>query len=97
MNLILDLLIRRVVREPGFRDTARAEPQAVADRSGLPVADVTAVLEGDLLALHRRGAHPLLIMHLAGALGVDPMDRLRSGAPVRPAPDPESERSSELT
>lgn len=81
MNIPLDQLLRRVVSEPIFREVARAEPQAVAERSGLSVADVTAVLECDLRALHGRGAHPLLIMKLASAMGVNPMDELRGSDP----------------
>lgn len=76
MNLVLDELLRRAVREPGFLACARTEPRGAADGAGVSVEDLTTVLDGDLVTLHQRGAHPLLIMHLAGALGIDPMSRL---------------------
>jgi hypothetical protein len=82
VNLPLDQVIRRVVREPGFRAVAEAEGQRAAGHAGVPLADLTAVLEGDLVTLHRRGAHPLLVMQLAGVLGIDPM--LRFGADQPP-------------
>ncbi|WP_211176951.1 hypothetical protein [Pseudonocardia acidicola] len=82
MNLPLDELLRWAARDPGFREEARRAPQEAADRARVPLADLTAVLEGDLSALHRRGGHPLLIMQLAGALGIDPIDRFHSAAPA---------------
>jgi hypothetical protein len=83
VNLLLDELLRRVVREAGFREAARAEPHATAGRAGVPLADLTAVLDGELVTLHERGAHPLLIMHLAGALGIDPMETFGRADEVR--------------
>lgn len=76
MNLVLDELLRRAVREPGFLAGAQTGHRAAADEAGVSVEDLTTVLDGDLVTLHERGAHPLLIMHLAGALGIDPMSRL---------------------
>jgi hypothetical protein len=80
VNLVLDELIRRAAHDPAFREAARNAPHEAAERAGVPHADVTAVLDGDLVGLHARGAHPLLIMHLAGALGIDPMDRFGDAA-----------------
>lgn len=84
MNLALDDLLRRAARDPDFRTAARAASQAAAKRAGVTLADVTAVLDGDLVALHERGAHPLLIMQLAAALEIDPMDRLGDRATAPP-------------
>lgn len=82
MNLLLDELLRRVARDPDFQEEARRAPAAAADRAGVSLADLTAVLDGDLVALHDRGAHPLLIMHLAAAFGIDPMDRFARAVPI---------------
>lgn len=73
MNLPLDQVIRRVVRDPEFRSIAEESGQLAADLAGVRLADLAAVLDGDLVTLHQRGAHPLLIMQLAGALRIDPM------------------------
>ncbi|GAB4079102.1 hypothetical protein GCU67_13680 [Modestobacter muralis] len=75
MNLALDQVIRQVVRDPEFRSFAEEAGQQAAARAGVSPAELAAVLEGDLVTLHRGGAHPLLIMQLAGALGIDPMRR----------------------
>ncbi|ANI91176.1 MULTISPECIES: hypothetical protein [Mycobacteriales] len=75
MNLPLDQVIRRVVRDPEFRSIAEESGQLAADLAGVRLADLAAVLEGDLVTLQQRGAHPLLIMQLAGALRIDPMRR----------------------
>lgn len=80
MNLALDEALRRAARDDDFLAAARAAPQESADRVGIPLADLTDILNGDLRALHDRGGHPLLIMQLAGALGIDPMSRLRPEA-----------------
>lgn len=84
MNIPLDQLLRRLVSEPVLRESARADPQAVAECLGVPVADMTAALECDLRALHVRGAHPLLIMKLASAMGMNPMEQLRGSDPPGP-------------
>ena len=75
MNIVPDGLLRRAVADADFREEARRAPHDAADRAGVPLADLTAVIEGDVVALHDRGAHPLLIMQLAGSLGIDPMER----------------------
>ncbi len=82
MNLPLDQVIRRVVQDPGFRSAAEHAGQRAADLAGVPLTDLTAVLEGDLVTLHHRGAHPLLVMQLAGALGIDPMQRFGADHPA---------------
>lgn len=90
MNLPLDQLIRRVVRDAGFRSAAERAGQRSADIAGVPLTDLTAVLEGDLVTLHRRGAHPLLVMQLAGALGIDPMQRFGAAHPAHDLTERES-------
>lgn len=75
MNLRLDDVLRRVVRDAQFHAEAQSEPERTAEQVGLSLADLEAVLSGDLTVLHARGAHPLLIMQLAGALGIEPMGR----------------------
>jgi hypothetical protein len=79
VNLPVDEVIRRVVRDAGFRAAASRAPQQAAEAAGVALVDLAAVLDGDLVALHERGAHPLLIMQLAGALGIDPMQRFGDG------------------
>lgn len=86
MNVELDTLLQRLLREAGFLEKSRARPQASAELAGVPLSDLTAAIEGDLVALHERGGHPLLIMQLAGALGIDPMGRF--GAPSGEGPTP---------
>jgi hypothetical protein len=81
VNLALDQVIRRAARDVGFRAAAAENGQQEAELAGVPPADLTAVVEGDLVVLHRRGAHPLLIMQLAGALGIDPMQQFGADAP----------------
>jgi hypothetical protein len=76
VNLRLDEVLRRVVRDAPFRAEAEAAPERTAEQTGVSLADLEAVLSGDLTVLHARGAHPLLIMQLAGALGIEPMGRL---------------------
>lgn len=80
MNLALDEVIRRAARDVGFRAAAAESGQQAAELAGVPPADLRAVVEGDLVALHQRGAHPLLIMQLAGALGIDPMQQFGTDA-----------------
>lgn len=75
MNIVLDELLRKAVADADFRAEARRSPHDAADRAGVSLADLTAVIEGDVVALHDRGAHPLRIMQLAGSLGIDPMER----------------------
>lgn len=82
MNLRLDLLIRRIVHEPGFLERARAAPSEVAQESRVDVHEIDLVLAGDLAGLYRADVNPLLIMHLAAALGVDPIQRLRGALPA---------------
>jgi hypothetical protein len=81
VNLALDEMLRRVVSDPEFREDAGRAPREVADRVGVAQTDLLAALDGDLRALHDRGAHPLLIMQLAGVLNIDPMDRFRATIP----------------
>jgi hypothetical protein len=80
MNLRLDLLIRSTVRDPGLLDRARTAPSAVAHEAGVPMRELGLVLAGDLAGLYRADVNPVLIMHLAAALGIDPMQRLREVA-----------------
>lgn len=75
MNLDLDEVIRRAARDAEFRAAATDSWRNAADLDGVPPRDLRAVVEGDLVALHELGAHPLLIMQLAGALGIDPMQQ----------------------
>jgi hypothetical protein len=77
MNLRLDLLIRSIVRDPGLLDRVRSAPSAVAQEAGVPTRELGMVLAGDLTGLYRADVNPVLIMHLAAALGIDPMQRLR--------------------
>lgn len=76
MNVVLDDLVQRVACDPDFRQAANEAPAATAERAGVSLSELSAVLRGDLIALHECGVHPLLIMQLAGALGVDPMRTL---------------------
>lgn len=76
MNVPLDQVIRRVVQDPVFRNAAVDRVQQTAEAAGVAPADLEAILAGELLALYRRDAHPLLIMQLAASLGIDPMVRL---------------------
>jgi hypothetical protein len=76
VNVPLDQAIRRVVKDPVFRNAAVDRSQQIAEAAGVAPADLEAILAGELLALYRRGAHPLLIMQLAASLGIDPMERL---------------------
>ena len=73
MNLSLDLVIRRFVRDAEFRSCVKDADQSAAESAGVGVAELAAVARGDLVRLYRWGAHPLLVMQLAGALGIDPM------------------------
>ena len=82
MNLRLDLLIRKIASDPGLLDRARAAPWAVAHEAGVAARELDLILAGDLAGLYQADVNPVLIMHLAAALGVDPMQRLRE---VRPA------------
>jgi hypothetical protein len=89
VNLALDELLR-AAQDPDFRDAAGAAPEAAAKRAGVTIGGLTAVLNGDLAVLYEYGAHPLLIMQLAAALEIDPMDRL-GGHAAAPA---QTERST---
>lgn len=73
MNIRLDTLLQEFVKNSHTRDDARADVEATAQRTGLPMTDVQAALDGDLRVLYERGAHPLLMMQLAHRLGVNPM------------------------
>ena len=83
MNLALDEVIRRVAHDVGFRAAATDSWRQAAGLAGVSPSDLRAVVEGDLVALYQRGAHPLLIMQLAGALGIDPMQRYGTDAPTQ--------------
>lgn len=72
MNIRLDMLLRTFLQDPSARESALSDLGTVSRRMGLPVADVRAAVDGDLGSLYERGAHPLLVMKLAGQLGVDP-------------------------
>lgn len=88
MNLALDELLCRVLRNPDLLDDAKQAPRETADRAGVTPADVAAVLDGDLVALHGRGAHPLLLMQLAAVLGIDAMEQM-SGASIEDKTPPD--------
>lgn len=76
MNLQLDELIRRFLSGEELREGSMAGAGNDVRPTDGDVTDIGAILDGDLRRLHDLGAHPLLIMQLAGALGIDPAVRL---------------------
>ena len=74
MNLSLDLFIKGIVGDPVLLTVVASDPASAAADAGVTLGDVDTVLRGDLAALYYRDAHPLLLMQLAGALKVDPME-----------------------
>lgn len=93
MNLLLDELIRRLAQEPSFLEQARSAPDATAASTGVSPADFNAAVRGDLAALYGSGAHPLLVMKLAGALGIDPMTCFGGDEDAPPATRTEGKRT----
>lgn len=78
MNLRLDELIRRFLRGEELRETGTPGAGNDVRRMAGDATEIGAILSGDLRQLHDLGAHPLLIMQLAGALGIDPAAKLRN-------------------
>ncbi len=69
MNLELDRLIRRIVREPTLLDGATLA--TIGTRVSEP--EIRMLLDKDLAGLRGRDAHPLLLMQFAGAFRIEPM------------------------
>ena len=72
MNFVLDRLVRRIARDPSLLDELAGEAKA----AGLDKGDLRLLLAKDLAGLRERGVPPLLLMHLAGALRIEPMAAL---------------------
>jgi 2'-carboxy-2,3-dihydroxybiphenyl 1,2-dioxygenase small subunit/ferredoxin len=75
MNYRLDAMLRRCAEEEAYRQQVAAAPDEAAHAAGIPLAHVLAALQGDLVQLYEAGAHSLILMELAGALRIDPMER----------------------
>lgn len=55
----------RLVHDPPFRETAKADPAAAIRDAAISEPERTALLAGDVAELYRRGAHAFLLGHLA--------------------------------
>ncbi len=80
MNLPLDELIRSFLRGEQLGDGNVAGSNTDVHLRPSDSTDIAAILGGDLRYLHDRGSHPLLIMQLAGVLGIDAATRLNEAA-----------------
>lgn len=80
VNLELDLLIRRIVREPALLDEATLAMLG----SRVSEAEIQLLLDKDLAGLRARDAHPLLLMQFAGAFRIEAMPALGRQAPHPP-------------
>jgi hypothetical protein len=85
----VNLLCRRVAREPDFRARMQADPAAALGEFDLTDAERRLLLDGDVAGLYELGANEYLLMALArfGVLGLDPpsfSDRIRRAQPRIP-------------
>jgi hypothetical protein len=82
----VNLVARRALKEPGFRDSLKADPAAALAGFDLTEAEQQALLAGDVAALYASGAHDYMLMSLARCevLGLDIptfSERIRSATP----------------
>jgi hypothetical protein len=75
MNVRLDSMLRRFAKDEAYRKEVALAPEEAAKAAGVPLGQILAALEGDLVQLYEAGAHSLILMGLAGALRIDPMER----------------------
>ena len=70
----IDRLCYDVGHDPTTREALRTDPRRELDRRPLSPDERDELLRGDVAALYRRGAHPVLLVRLAqaGLLGLDP-------------------------
>ncbi|MGW7402370.1 hypothetical protein ACWGI9_01280 [Streptomyces sp. NPDC054833] len=70
----IDRLCYDVAHDPDTLERLRADPRRELARRPLSAAERDELLRGDVAALYRRGAHPVLLVRLANArvLGLDP-------------------------
>ncbi|GHE44406.1 hypothetical protein CP980_33415 [Streptomyces vinaceus] len=89
----IDRLCYDIAHEPGTLERLRADPRReLADRP-LTADERDELLRGDVAALYRRGAHPVLLVRLAAfrVLGLDPAlyaARIRAAEPRFSVPEP---------
>jgi hypothetical protein len=57
-------LIKRIQREPGFREQLQRDPEPALQESLLTEEERTALLAGDVGALHALGVHGYLLSRL---------------------------------
>jgi hypothetical protein len=58
-------LLKRAQRDAAFREALQHDPDAALAPFGLSQAERTALLDGDVLGLHRLGVHGYLLQTLA--------------------------------
>ncbi|SFT31387.1 hypothetical protein [Streptomyces sp. ok210] len=91
----IDRLCYDVTHNPGTLARLRMNPQQELMRRPLTSQERDELLRGDVAALYRRGAHPVLLVRLANArvLSLDPLiyaARIRTAKPrfsVPPEPE----------
>lgn len=89
----IDRLCYDIAHEPGTLERLRADPRRELARRPLTAAERDELLRGDVAALYRRGAHPVLLVRLANSrvLGLDPAlyaARIRTAEPRFSVPAP---------
>jgi hypothetical protein len=85
----INLLCRRIAREPDFRARMHADPATTLAELDLTDAERRLLLDGDVAGLYELGANEYLLMALArfGVLGLNPTsfsDRIRQAQPHIP-------------
>ncbi|MFD8414661.1 hypothetical protein ACFV2Q_23375 [Streptomyces sp. NPDC059650] len=89
----IDRLCYDVAHEPEILERLRTDPRRELARRPLTAEERDELLRGDVAALYRRGAHPVLLVRLAGfrVLGLDPAlyaARIRTAEPRFSVPAP---------
>jgi hypothetical protein len=69
----VNLVARRTVKDPMFREALQRDPRAALAGFDLREGEREALLDGDVAALYEMGAHEYLLMGLGrcGVLGLD--------------------------
>ena len=90
----VNLVGRRVLHDPEFRERMRVDPVAALAGLDLDADERESLLAGDVGRLYQLGAHEFMLMMLARfeVLGLDRetyADRMRALAPTTPASAPD--------
>gem|GEM_PF-5891709 len=67
----LSKLVYRLTTDAALAEAFKRDPESILQSAEIAPELAEAVRRGDLLALYRRGLHPLLLMQLSLMLGID--------------------------